>query len=69
MKPGIMIYPILLNFFHTARSRDLMRDPEAAFWVYGKSYNQIKKAISQTMECITQNLLHKLFIYMKAIKF
>lgn len=53
MKPGIMIYPILPNFFHIARSRDLMRDSEAAFWVYGKSYNQIKKATSQPMEYIT----------------
>lgn len=29
MKPGFMTYPILLNFFLTARLRDLIRDPEA----------------------------------------
>lgn len=69
MKPGIMIYPLLLNFFHTARPRDLMRDAEAAFWVYEKILQPNYKATSQIMEYITQNFLYKWFIYKKFIKF
>lgn len=68
MKPGIMIYPILLHFFHIGRPRDLPRDPEAAFWVYGKILQlNLKSNITNHVMYHPEFAIQ--IIYMKNIKF